>query len=55
MWAQYAFSGLCLGAGFIWPVLWWLAVPGLFLLLTAATWSTNRQLVIGVWVAWYIK
>jgi len=51
---RYSLVGICLGAGFVVPSLWWLSIVGICLQLHLLAVASARQWV-WVWYAWGIK
>jgi apolipoprotein N-acyltransferase len=53
---QWFFAGLLLGAGFVWPVFWWLGLVGVTRLIYLAIHEPSwRRVLIGSLLAWTSK
>ena len=53
---QWVASGVLLGAGFVFPALWWLGIVGIALVIhLTLTTSDRKELVLGSVLAWTIK
>jgi len=53
---QWAFVGVLLGFGFIFPIFWWTVIPGIILFFhTSQGTSRIRNAWLGGWIAWSTK